>query len=120
MSAQREARAFLLTWTLAVTGATSALLVHLGLRGRNVELGYEVGRMRVQESKLLESKRVLELEAASYKNSERVGVVARSLFGMAPPPPERVLHLNVKPRASMQVAPNDTPGDVTGTQGAAP
>jgi hypothetical protein len=38
-------------------------------------------------------KRVLSLEAASYETPQRVESVARSLLGMTPPPPERVIAL---------------------------
>ena len=34
---------------------------------------------------------MLELEAASYKTPERVEIVARTLLGMEPPPPERIV-----------------------------
>ena len=36
---------------------------------------------------------MLEVEAASYKTPERVEIVARTLLGMEPPPPERIVPL---------------------------
>ena len=36
---------------------------------------------------------MLELESASYKTPERVEIVARTLLGMEPPPPERIVPL---------------------------
>jgi cell division protein FtsL len=86
-------RAFLVVWTLAIAGTASAFVVHLALRGRTVQLGYELGRSRQEQSRLREVKRVLELESASYKTPERVEIVARSLLGMEPPPPERIVPL---------------------------
>jgi cell division protein FtsL len=68
-----------------------AFLVHLALRGRTVSLGYELGRARAEQARLREVKRVLEVEAASYKTPERVEIVARTLLGMEPPLPERIL-----------------------------
>ena len=40
----RSERVFLILWTLAVLAATSAFILHLALRVRSVELGYELGR----------------------------------------------------------------------------
>ena len=83
--------AFLAVWTLAIAATVSAFVVHLALRGRTVQLGYELGRSRQEQSRLREVKRVLEVESASYKTPERVEIVARTLLGMEPPPPERIV-----------------------------
>ncbi|MGO8992525.1 MAG: hypothetical protein ACLQVI_04310 [Polyangiaceae bacterium] len=80
-------------WTLATVATVCAFLVHLALRGRTVSLGYELGRARAEQARLREVKRVLEVEAASYKTPERVEIVARTLLGMEPPPPERIVPL---------------------------
>jgi cell division protein FtsL len=80
-------------WTLAVAAAVSAFVVHLALRGRTVQLGYELGRARQEQAHMREVRRVLELEAASYKTPERVEIVARTLLGMEPPPPERIVSI---------------------------
>lgn len=84
-------RAFLPVWTLAIAATTSAFVVHLALRGRTVQLGYELGRGRQEQARLREVKRVLEVEAASYKTPERVDLVARTLLGMEQPSPERIV-----------------------------
>jgi cell division protein FtsL len=84
-------RPFLVLWTLAVAASVAAFVLHLALRGRNVELGYELGRARNEQARLRELKRVLELEAASYKTPQRVEVVARTLLGLAPPSPDRII-----------------------------
>jgi cell division protein FtsL len=94
-----EPPTFLPVWTLAVAATVSAFVVHLALRGRTVQLGYELGRARQEEGRLREVERVLELEAASYKTPERVEIVARSLLGMEPPPPERIVPMAVSPPA---------------------
>ena len=80
-------------WTIAIAATVSAFVVHLALRGRTVELGYELGRARQDQGRLREVKRVLEVEAASYKTPERVEIVARTLLGMEPPPPDRIVSL---------------------------
>jgi cell division protein FtsL len=92
----RRARIFLTHWTLAVTAAVCAFVVHLALRGRTVSLGYEIGKARQEQARLREVKRVLELEAASYKTPERVEIVARSLLGMEPPGPERIVSVGMR------------------------
>jgi cell division protein FtsL len=97
--------AFLPLWTLAVAATVSAFVVHLALRGRTVELGYELGRARTQQARLREVRRVLELEAASYKTPERVEIVARTLLGMEPPPPERIVALPQVPTPSAASGP---------------
>jgi cell division protein FtsL len=105
-------RAFLVVWTLAIAGTASAFVVHLALRGRTVQLGYELGRSRQEQSRLREVKRVLELESASYKTPERVEIVARSLLGMEPPPPERIVPLALAP-----ASPDDDDRTARGSEG---
>ena len=89
--------AFLPLWTLAVVATASAFVLHLALRGKTMQLGYELARARQDQSHLREVKRVLELEAASYKTPERVEAVARTLLGMELPPPERVIAITMGP-----------------------
>lgn len=103
----RPRRPFLVVWTLAIAATVSAFVVHLALRGRTVQLGYELGRARQEQARLREVKRVLQVEAASYKTPERVEIIARTLLGMEPPPPERIVPL------PKQAAPDDTAGVAT-------
>jgi cell division protein FtsL len=79
---------------LAVAASVAAFVLHLALRGRNIELGYELGRARSEQARLRETKRVLELEAASYKTPQRIEVLAHSLLGMRPPSPDRIISLS--------------------------
>ena len=87
-------RPFLALWTVAVVATVAAFVVHLALRGRTVDLGYKLGKARSEQARLREVKRVLSLEAASYETPQRVEYVARTLLGMSPPPPERVIALH--------------------------
>jgi cell division protein FtsL len=98
----RAHRAFLPIWTLAIAATVSAFVVHLALRGRTVQLGYELGRSRQEQARLREVKRVLEVESASYKTPERVEIIARTLLGMEPPTPDRILPLPQAPLAPTQ------------------
>jgi cell division protein FtsL len=93
----RSERVFLILWTLAVLAATSAFILHLGLRVKSVELGYELGRAHARVERLREVKHVLELELASHKTPERVDFVARSLLGMSEPSSDRILSAGKKP-----------------------
>ncbi len=97
-------RPFLALWTLAVVATVVAFVLHLGLRSRTVDVGYKLGRARKEQARLREVKRVLSLEAASYRTPDRVEMVARSLLGMTPPPPDRVIVLK-------DVAPIAPPAD---------
>jgi cell division protein FtsL len=93
----RSERVFLILWTLAVLAATCAFILHLGLRVKSVELGYELGRAHARVERLREVKHVLELELASHKTPERVDFVARSLLGMSEPSSDRILSAGRKP-----------------------
>ena len=87
----RMTKAFIPLWTLAVTAAVAAFLLHLAMRGKTITLGYELGRARAEQARLREVKRVLQVEAASYKTPERVEIVGRTLLGMEPPTPDRIV-----------------------------
>jgi cell division protein FtsL len=87
----RARSAFLAVWSLAILATVSAFVVHLALRGKTVQLGYELGRARQEQARLREVKRVLEVEAASYKTPERVEIVARTLLGMEQPTADRIV-----------------------------
>ena len=101
-------RPFLALWTLAVIATLFAFVLHLGRRGRTVDVGYKLGKIRKEQARLREVKRVLSLEAASYRTPQRVEMVARTLFAMTPPPPERVVVLKGAPAPDRRV-PNDAP-----------
>jgi cell division protein FtsL len=98
----RSERVFLILWTLAVLAATSAFILHLGLRVKSVELGYELGRAHARVERLREVKHVLELEPSSHKTPERVDFVARTLLGMSEPTPDRILSAGRKPDDELQ------------------
>jgi cell division protein FtsL len=108
-------RSFVALFTLAAIACVCAFLVHLAMRGRTVALGYELGRERAEQARLREVKRVLEVEAASYKTPERVEIVARTLLGMEPPTPARIVSLGPVPEshdkavAASEVAPGASP-----------
>jgi hypothetical protein len=69
----------------------------LAIRGKTVQLGYELGRARQEQARLREVKHVLELEVASYKTPGRVEIVARTLLGMEPPGLDRIVPMTSPP-----------------------
>jgi cell division protein FtsL len=112
----KRERTFLVLWTLAVSAATAAFVLHLSLRVRSVELGYELGRTHAHIARLREVKRVLELELSSHKTPERVEFVARTLLGMSEPSADRILSAGALPAE----APDAVPGAPTAGPAPAP
>ena len=104
---KRASHVFIALWTLAVTASVCAFVLHLAMRGRTVALGYELGRARAEQARLREVKRVLQVEAASYKTPERVEIVARTLLGMEPPTPDRIVPLAAVPEHKEPLAEKD-------------
>lgn len=106
---RKSERTFLTLWTLAVVAATAAFVLHLALRVRSVELGYELGREHARVARLREVKHVLELEVASHKTPERVDFVARTLLGMSEPTGDRILPAGRRPAADVTQAQAQAP-----------
>lgn len=101
-------RPFLALWTLAIAATVLAFVLHLGLRGRTVDVGYKLGKIRKEQARLREVKRVLSLEAAAQRSPDRIETVARTLLGMTPPPPERVIVLPGAPTPARTEDPVET------------
>lgn len=77
-------------WTLAVVATASAFVLYLALRSRAVELGYKLGRARARQAQLRETRRVLQVEAVSYRNPERIEALAKGVLRLEDPPPQRI------------------------------
>jgi hypothetical protein len=103
-----EDRKFLVLWTLAVIAATAAFVLHLALRVRSVELGYELGRSHAHVQRLREVRHVLEVELGSQRTPERVDFVARTLLGMSEPTADRIRSAGPRPR--VEPSESATPG----------
>jgi cell division protein FtsL len=110
----RSRRPFIALWTLAVAATVAAFVLHLALRGRNVQMGYALGKARNEQAALREVKRVLELEAASYETPQRVETVARTLLGMQAPAADRII-----PVGGMVIASREGPARGDGAPRAA-
>ncbi|MBI2395433.1 MAG: cell division protein FtsL [Deltaproteobacteria bacterium] len=81
---------FVATWTLAVVATASAFVLYLALRSRAVELGYRLGKARARQAQLRETRRVLQVEAVSHRNPERIEALAKGLLRLEEPPPQRI------------------------------
>jgi len=103
----KRSRPFLVLWSLAVAASVAAFVLHLGLRSRTFKLGYELGRVRNEQAQLRETKRVLELEIASFQNPQRVEVIAKTLLGMQSPTPDRIIPM--RPLVDQEPKPNAAP-----------
>jgi len=112
----KRPRTFLILWTLAVAAATSAFVVHLALRNRELELGYALGRSQARIARLREVKRVLELELASDGTPQRVELVAKALFKMAPPTPDRIISMGPMPKSPAEAPQSDQTPSSNGDQ----
>jgi cell division protein FtsL len=86
----RRPNRFVSLWTLAVVATASAFILYLALRSRAVELGYRLGRARARQAQLRETRRVLQVEAVSYRNPERIDALAKGVLRMEEPPPQRI------------------------------
>ena len=78
-------------WTVAVIAASFAFIAHLSLRFETVGLGYDVGRARTAQRRLVEERRLLSIEAATLRDVARVETIARGALGMEVPEPDRVV-----------------------------
>lgn len=89
-SDRSKATRFVGLWTLAVVATASAFILYLALRSRAVELGYKLGRARARQAQLRETRRVLQVEAVSYRNPERIEALAKGVLRLEEPPPQRI------------------------------
>jgi cell division protein FtsL len=85
---------FLALWTAAVLATAAAFIAHLALRFETVRLGYEVGEAREEQRRLIEKRRMLQIEAATLHQAARVEAVARGRLGMDVPEAERIVPID--------------------------
>lgn len=107
-------RPFLVLWVLAVIASSSAFVLHLAMRSKAMNLGYELGRARAEQGRLREVRRVLELEVASYHTPQRVEVVARTLLHMEPPSSDRIIAMGQVAAPVAEIAPSAPRARVVG------
>jgi cell division protein FtsL len=88
---------FLPLWCVAVLASAAAFVVHLSIRFETVRLGYEVSEERGRQHELLQSRRMLSIEAATLRQSGRIETIARGTLGMEVPKPTRIVAMQEKP-----------------------
>lgn len=91
---------FLALWTVAVLATAASFVMHLALRFETVRLGYEVGAARKEQRRLVESQRLLSLEAATLRQADRVEAVARGSLDMELPDATRVITIGERTRTA--------------------
>ena len=91
---------FLALWTVAVLATASSFVMHLALRFETVRLGYEVGAARKEQRRIVESLRLLSLEAATLRQADRVEAVARGSLDMELPDATRVITIGERTRTA--------------------
>jgi len=82
---------FLALWTAAVLATAASFIAHLTLRFETIRLGYSVGDARKVQRDLIESKRLLSLEAATLRQADRIETVARGSLRMDVPDPIQII-----------------------------
>jgi cell division protein FtsL len=87
---------FLALWIAAVLACAAAFVAHLALRFETVRLGYEVGDARREQRRLIETRRLLAIEAATLRQSARVEAVARGTLKMDVPEPDRIVPVGAR------------------------
>ena len=93
------------SWWASVLATTLAFLMHLALVFETYDLGYKVSAARKRERELRDQRTLLQLEAATLRQVDRVETVARGL-GMEVAGPERVIMVGAgaaRPRVSGRV-----------------
>jgi len=104
-----RASRFVGLWTLAVVATASAFILYLALRSRAVELGYRLGRARAKQTQLRETRRVLQVEAVSYRNPERIEALAKGVLRLEEPPPQRIFVLGAPIEPTLNPPPAPKP-----------
>ncbi|MBN1652416.1 MAG: cell division protein FtsL [Deltaproteobacteria bacterium] len=82
---------FLALWTAAVLATAASFIAHLTLRFETIRLGYNVGDAREVQRELIESKRLLSLEAATLRQADRIETVARGALSMDEAEPIQII-----------------------------
>jgi cell division protein FtsL len=73
--------------------ATAGALAHVGVRGKGIEVAYDLGRERRINTQLEEERRRLNIEIGMLKDPVRVVSLAREKLNMGPPAPTDIVRL---------------------------
>jgi hypothetical protein len=81
----------LLASILCVLSVAGALVGHLWIRGRIVEVGYQVQRLEAREQSLKKTQNDLILQEETLKNPQDLDFYARNVLGMEPVKPSQII-----------------------------
>jgi cell division protein FtsL len=95
---------FILLYAAAAAAVAIASIGYLALRFETVRLGYEVAEARKTQRKLIETRRELEVEAASLRQPRRIESIARDALDMEIPGPDRIVPMMQAREASVRPA----------------
>jgi cell division protein FtsL len=73
--------------------ATAGALAHVGVRGKGIEVAYDLGHERRINTQLEEERRRLNIEIGMLKDPVRVVSLAREKLNMGPPAPTDIVRL---------------------------
>jgi cell division protein FtsL len=82
---------FVMLWTVAVFAAASSFLAYLTMHSDVLRMGYKLSKALGEQEQLVEQRRLLTLEAATLRQTDRVEAVARGAFNMDVAPTPRVI-----------------------------
>ena len=98
MKLEGGSRPFLVLWTLAVIASSAAFVLHLALRVRSVELGYELGRAHAWFDELVVDPtlghRPLSVHSSARRSKRAANALPRWLIACFS---SRVISANVRP-----------------------
>jgi len=87
----RRPASFMVLIVLCALVLTLGALLYLWQRYQYIRLGFEVGALLREKSKLEERIEPLQVEAAYLARPERIEKLAREAYGMTPPKPDHVI-----------------------------
>lgn len=79
------------SWWASVMATALAFLLHLALVFETYDLGYKVSAAQKRERELKEQRTLLQLEAATLRQLDRIETVARGSLQMESATPQRVI-----------------------------
>ena len=82
---------FLTYWVFVVVAISLAFGVHLLLLSENAHMSYRLQELKLTEEKLKAQRNLLTLEAATFRQVDRVETIARGAFGMEVPPSSHIV-----------------------------
>lgn len=83
---------FAMLWMVAIMALGSALIAHLHLRSKTVDLGYRVSNARIIQGQLTEEKRKLMLESAALRSVQRLEKIGKMELKMHSPEPHEFIN----------------------------